>query len=1100
MDSDLWQRLLNQPIAPLSHVLPRVPLKLKPSQENLTPARKRLQNDILSEVERECFAYESFDLQLPESIAAVSEAPSIAITGLFPEQWNERGHGGRDVEEGHNGRTLSSEQLRDAAQKGEFSVDSSFPGLPHVWKVTKLVQEGRLVSGEKCKSRLAWSLEQLFVYFPDRLFHEKALSVPASLRSLWKGLWGLLDIFLGVPDYQHGPVEPSLFDVFNTMVLEDPKRFLTGVNNLELLWKALPIAESIAKGVVDGMAAEEMPGPSQGVDAFFEPGPGSPPALNASESLFLSKLKSDERLRVVSPTIGNELSDLFLALMVAEKVVFSVKQGLEHDEESERERLVKDHPILGKSEAWVEKKIKAWRKKRTRSRGDQDMWVAFDQITEWLSRDSSTGRELQLVEKCRYFLANRKQTTKNSNQVLSSAEFRIWLPKNWEIESTRGRYFANKRRSKEFKAGFGWRWISFIWTAASFMNNGLFFLIAVVMHISLRGLISYDEFYPDTEVNSRTGELETKMSVRFPSLISRTRRLWQSARESRASFEREGDSGLLPKSSTRWLNWLWNYGVKFFAGTLLVWIVQPILTLLSLAISLALVVTSPAWAVAGAFLLYLFRILFFDYNSTPFRFFALLIVNILTFGIGQFIGAVLGAVCHLLAMLLGVVFSPLAFAMRRIWDGLMFHILLKNRARIPSHDTFIARRIAGPGLANDVFYQLDPSIALLTLFAHLETIELEWISKSVLTALEEAPEQFQQLHDQIIGPVFGSDMEASKAVPQFRHTAWKEQLSSEVRKGKHQLGRFLVWNKDSAWRIRFSAADLNEVLAAGVILVEAFYSRRIIPRMSEPDGSRVMNSLQIFQCIIDILLVFQGASVDVGDWMGLTKHVLGQMYHNDILEPIESAEKKLRLEISHVGLRSFGRMLIDGLPRDDLDEAKPVMLEIQPETQAAPSVNPILPRVHAVNRTHFGEDGADIEFPLVLDTALQIPFLDFCSTRPSEFGAESLTLRGVLMKRTVKMDFLELEVNALKLVLHETGKLKVVSWRSEFWGYYTASEKDVALLRPEGVRLVWKMALSRREICVEGTIIRGNDFWGKWESIDGKDWGTMEAFVDLPVS
>jgi hypothetical protein len=44
--------------------------------------------------------------------------------------------------------------------------------------------------------------------------------------------------------------------------------------------------------------------------------------------------------------------------------------------------------------------------------------------------------------------------------------------------------------------------------------------------------------------------------------------------------------------------------------------------------------------------------------------------------------------------------------MSSLSDNLMFYLVLNPRARVPSHDTFVARRYAGPGLASNHFYQV----------------------------------------------------------------------------------------------------------------------------------------------------------------------------------------------------------------------------------------------------------------------------------------------------------------------------------------------------------------------------------------------------------
>ena len=44
--------------------------------------------------------------------------------------------------------------------------------------------------------------------------------------------------------------------------------------------------------------------------------------------------------------------------------------------------------------------------------------------------------------------------------------------------------------------------------------------------------------------------------------------------------------------------------------------------------------------------------------------------------------------------------------LRDTWDSLMFNALIKKRARVPIKDGFLAKRVAGPGLANHYFYQV----------------------------------------------------------------------------------------------------------------------------------------------------------------------------------------------------------------------------------------------------------------------------------------------------------------------------------------------------------------------------------------------------------
>ena len=44
---------------------------------------------------------------------------------------------------------------------------------------------------------------------------------------------------------------------------------------------------------------------------------------------------------------------------------------------------------------------------------------------------------------------------------------------------------------------------------------------------------------------------------------------------------------------------------------------------------------------------------------------------------------------------------------RAVWDTFIFHAVVKSHGRVPSRDGFVARRIAGPGLASNFFYQVN---------------------------------------------------------------------------------------------------------------------------------------------------------------------------------------------------------------------------------------------------------------------------------------------------------------------------------------------------------------------------------------------------------
>lgn len=50
--------------------------------------------------------------------------------------------------------------------------------------------------------------------------------------------------------------------------------------------------------------------------------------------------------------------------------------------------------------------------------------------------------------------------------------------------------------------------------------------------------------------------------------------------------------------------------------------------------------------------------------------------------------------------------AVIRYWIRVLWDTAMFHLVIKNRGRIPASDSFVVKRIAGPGLASDYYYQV----------------------------------------------------------------------------------------------------------------------------------------------------------------------------------------------------------------------------------------------------------------------------------------------------------------------------------------------------------------------------------------------------------
>ena len=63
--------------------------------------------------------------------------------------------------------------------------------------------------------------------------------------------------------------------------------------------------------------------------------------------------------------------------------------------------------------------------------------------------------------------------------------------------------------------------------------------------------------------------------------------------------------------------------------------------------------------------------------------------------------------------------------LRHAWDVVMFKAIIAKRARVPAGDSFIVKRVAGPGLASNFFYQIKTEQTLVALEARMEVAEVE---------------------------------------------------------------------------------------------------------------------------------------------------------------------------------------------------------------------------------------------------------------------------------------------------------------------------------------------------------------------------------------
>lgn len=93
----------------------------------------------------------------------------------------------------------------------------------------------------------------------------------------------------------------------------------------------------------------------------------------------------------------------------------------------------------------------------------------------------------------------------------------------------------------------------------------------------------------------------------------------------------------------------------------------------------------------------------------------------------------------------------LRYWFRLAWDSIIYHLVIKKRGRIPSCDSFIVKRVAGPGMASDFFFQICPEQALAAFEAKMELDELNAYQSLMERKIHQPQKDFARFVDVCFG-------------------------------------------------------------------------------------------------------------------------------------------------------------------------------------------------------------------------------------------------------------------------------------------------------------------------------------------------------------
>lgn len=669
-------------------------------------------------------------------------------------------------------------------------------------------------------------------------------------------------------------------------------------------------------------------------------------------------IENSTELEQLSPGLGRLLVAHARAVLTMKSVVDTLAENLDNHLKKTRETLIREYPIKSKISRWMEQQL-------------------FNERLNYIRQHEWDAHQLS-IEQCKalgnqqaaYFIQRDLTFRKDHESVLRlnlkppvepcqtiNCRRSIWLPKNWIIERqyplpiervptqfAKYSYSQNEEEarmkliSSEPDASYTcrrqtsystttkypfWRWKLFAVRSFCWLSNAIFTLCLVVPFaspVSFRALFSPKPFYPNYELNTKDLKLYEDEHSKTQTFVSRLIALWRHVRQSRADFERTPDRGFLGKNVQRLFNRVWNYIFKGFIGSVAICAIYPVACLVIPTGSFVLGVLSPIWMPVATLIFHLLQILFYDANSAGeysrklFCLINIVMTDIIACGIIQPVLVLAALIASPIISLLLVVYASLHRCTRGLYDKIVYHLIVKRFARMPAHNSFLARRISGPGLAAEYFYQVSSPEVLAALESLIEQNELKVYRTYTEQILMKPVDDYREFFNSAFRPfsAFVQITDNDAVYSQMNDVVNRhiQNLKATIAKRDDLLQLHRGYKHD---RIRLSENDLTAVLIEGTKLVEKWYPTRIFSYYNRQQIEKFWNDQDL----------------ESNDWFGLTSKLLQQIFCHDFLTPLEQTDVYYSLQVEHLTLSKYARMINSADLRDDLDVVTSVYL---PET------------------------------------------------------------------------------------------------------------------------------------------------------------------------
>ena len=619
--------------------------------------------------------------------------------------------------------------------------------------------------------------------------------------------------------------------------------------------------------------------------------------------------------RAIESSGAKDLCNLILAVQLIRDSISHYRLTRDNAHHIYMNELKEKHSLLSRLPKWTAIKSSNFLKK-------YDIEHPFSQVIEGLSERLS-GQEKYIFDSNTAsqadFENNVKKATKKEPGKVFKWNFHIWRPSHYKVienkreEGGESWYQLSKYRKFKTTSNYpGWRFANLFLRIGQFFVNGLRGLVAWMSFgpLGFRSLWGINDYQPDKTVNRQTGELIPTGPV-FSTWVGRIRNLWTHIKKSVDDFHAKPDNGTFGKSLQKpFVVGFWNYFCKGVIGTLFAFVGHPILTLLNIGISGALILTSPVWAIGGSVFIHLFNMLIYDFDATEtdvsfinpekhpntykqrnwFPIPRLLIGDMLILGLGRMIAAPLVAVGNVALGTVGYLLSTLRYTFTRIWDNVMFYCVWKPFGRVPNRNDYFSTRISGPGLSMKYFQIIKSDIGILMIKYSLEKDKVASLRKEIEEHIDQPSNRLKKFYAQFKELGLIEDISGTKTK---EFAATKTELYKRLDKAvRDHFDSLIVDGTISNNNVRFTRQDLVHCIEQGT---------EICKNYCEKNQTNFPSNWWSCKSVVE------------GDYENLAIYFLKSVFGNSIIQPIEEADPEgFRINVDESTLPKYVKMVCKG--------------------------------------------------------------------------------------------------------------------------------------------------------------------------------------------